>query len=258
MPGSRASLALDSLHGGEEMSQSLQDLLIDGDVLYKGGGKGGACPTIWFYLAEIYRIQEMYSEATLSMLADAMDVSLQAASRMIRRMAEKSLIVREPYRGVLLTAEGERIALQTIRRHRLLEVYLVSVMGFGWDEVHDMVELLERGIPDRIIDRMDEMAGHPTRCPHGEPIPSPDGIMPVVDDRPMTEWPIGLRGQVSRVKTHDPHKLRYLAEVHLLPGTPVVVNAHGPFQGPVHLECAGKTFVLGYQLASEVRIETLV
>ncbi len=237
------------------MSQPLQDLLTDGDDLFTGAGKGGACPTIWFYLAEIYRIQEEYPEATLSMLADAMGVSLQAASRMIRRMAEKGLIVREPYRGVVLTQEGQRIALQMVRRHRILEAYLVSVMRFGWDEVHDMVELMERGIPDRILDRMDEMAGHPARCPHGEPIPSAEGDMPMVDDQPMTEWPIGIKGQVSRVKVHDPQKLRYLAEVHLLPGTPVVVNAHGPFQGPVHLACAGKTFVLGYQLASEVRIE---
>jgi DtxR family Mn-dependent transcriptional regulator len=215
------------------------------------------CPTIWFYLAEIYRIQEMYPEATLSMLADAIGVSLQAASRMIRRMVERGLIVHKPYRGVELTAEGERIALHVIRRHRILEAYLVSVMGFGWDEVHDMVEVMERGVPDPIIDRMDKMAGHPARCPHGEPIPSSDGVMPVVNDQPMTEWPVDTRGQVSRVKTHDPQKLRYLAEVHLLPGTPVVVNGHGPFQGPVHVECAGKTFVLGHQLAAEVRIEAL-
>lgn len=215
------------------------------------------CPTIWYYLAEIYRIQEMHPEATLSMLADAIGVSLQAASRMIRRMAEKGLIVHKPYRGVELTADGQQIALHMIRRHRVLEVYLVSVMGFGWDEVHDMVEQLEKGVLDRIIDRMDEMAGHPARCPHGEPIPSANGVMPVVNDQPMTEWPVAVRGQVSRVKTHDPHKLRYLAEVHLLPGTPVVVNGHGPFQGPVHVECAGSTFVLGHQLATEVCIEAL-
>lgn len=215
------------------------------------------CPTIWFYLAEIYRIQEGHPEATLSMLADAMQVSLQAASRMIRRMAERGLIVHEPYRGAVLTQEGQQIALRMIRRHRLMEAYLVSIMGFGWDEVHDMVEALERGMPDRIIDRMDEMAGYPARCPHGEPIPSASGVMPAVDDQPMTEWPIGIKGQVSRVKVHDPHKLRYLAEVHLLPGTPVVVNEHGPFQGPVHVECSGRSFVLGYQLAAEVRIETL-
>ncbi len=213
------------------------------------------CPTIWFYLAEIYRIQEMHPAATLSMLADAMGVSLQATSRMIRRMAEQGLVIHEPYRGVVLTAEGERIALHVIRRHRILEAYLVTVMGFGWDEVHEMVEHLERGVPERIIDRMDEMAGHPARCPHGEPIPSADGVMPMMDDQPMTEWPLGVRGQVSRVKTHDPRKLRYLAEVHLLPGTPVVVNGHGPFQGPVHIECAGRTFVLGHQLAAEVRVE---
>jgi DtxR family Mn-dependent transcriptional regulator len=197
----------------------------------------------------------MHPEATLSMLADGMGVSLQAASRMIRRMAEEGLVVHEPYRGAVLTDEGRRIALHVIRKHRILEVYLVKVMGFGWDEAHDMVDVMERGMPDPLIERMDEMAGHPKRCPHGEPIPSPDGVMPVVNDIPMTEWPVGTQGQVSRVKTHDSDKLRYLAEVQLVPGSSVVVNGHGPFDGPVHIECAGKTLVLGHQLAEQVRIE---
>lgn len=213
------------------------------------------CPTVWFYLAEIYRLQEDAAWVTLSMLADGMEVSLQAASRMVRQMAENGHVIHEPYKGVRLTAEGEQIALQVIRRHRLMEIYLVKAMGFGWDEVHDMVDSLERGITDKIIDRMEELAGYPTRCPHGEPIPSREGIMPVIDDCPLNEWPVGSPAQVSRVKTHDPAKLRYLASVHLTPGSPLHVTAHSPFNGPVHLTCNGTPFVLGQELAQQLYVE---
>jgi len=215
------------------------------------------CPTVWFYLAEIYRLQHGNPWPTLSMIAEAMGVSLQAASRMVRRMSENGYIRHEPYQGVQLTPEGEAIALHVIRRHRILEAYLVSVMGFGWDEVHDMVELLERGVDDRIIERMDEMAGFPQRCPHGEPIPSKDGVMPVIDDRPLTEWPEQVAAQVSRVKTHDPEKLRYLASVKLLPGLPVTVTARSPFNGPLHIQAGGDRLVLGNELASELYVESL-
>jgi len=213
------------------------------------------CPTVWFYLAEIYRLQEANTWPTLSMIADAMGVSLQAASRMVRRMAENGHIRHEPYQGVQLTPEGEAIALHVIRRHRILEAYMVSIMRFGWDEVHDMVELLERGVDERVIERMDAMAGFPRRCPHGEPIPTKDGVMPVVEDKPLNEWPERAPAQVSRVKTHDPEKLRYLASVQLVPGMPVTVVARSPFNGPVHLEASGERLVLGNELAGELYVE---
>lgn len=151
--------------------------------------------------------------------------------------------------------EGRSIALQVIRRHRILEVFMVNVMGFGWDEVHDMVETLERGIEDKLINRMDEMTGYPKRCPHGEPIPSKDGVMPVIHDKPLSEWPEKSDARVSRVKTHDPDKLRYLASVNLVPGNLLTVTAHSPFNGPVHLTCAGSSFVLGSELAGELYVE---
>lgn len=215
------------------------------------------CPTIWLYLAEIYRIQDEHPEATLSQLADGMNVSLQAASRMIRCMAEEGLIIHEPYKGFQLTPKGERIALQVLRRHRLLERFLVDVMGFGWHEVHEMTETLERGITDKLSERMAELTGHPTRCPHGEPIPSRDGVMPVVIDRPLTEWPVGEPGRVSRVKTHEPEKLIYLRDVNLVPGAPLIVTGRSPFEGPVHLEANGDRLVLGNNLASEIYVEAI-
>ncbi len=213
------------------------------------------CPTVWIYLGEIYRLQEETPWPTLSMVADAMGVSLQAASRMIRRMVENGTIEHEPYKGVRLTPAGEAIALQVIRRHRILEAFLVQVMGFGWEEVHEMVETLERGVPEPLVERMDAMAGHPRRCPHGEPIPTKDGVMPRLDDRPLTAWPEGTPAQVSRVKTHDPEKLRYLASVNLIPGTTLTVRNRSPFNGPLHLDCGGEWLVVGNELASELYVQ---
>lgn len=184
-----------------------------------------------------------------------MGVSLQAASRMIRQMVEKGYLEHEPYKGVRLTPAGQAIALQVIRRHRILEVFMVKIMGFGWDEVHDMVDMLERGVEDKLINRMDEMAGYPKRCPHGEPIPSKDGIMPVIDDKPLSEWPEKSEARVSRVKTHDPEKLRYFESVNLVPGNHLTITAHSPFNGPVHLTCEGSSFVLGSELAGELYVE---
>ncbi len=118
-------------------------------------------PTVWFYLGELYRLQDEHPRPTLSMVADSMGVSLQAASRMIRQMIKRGYVQHEPYKGMRLTPEGAVIALQVIRRHRILEVFMVNLMGFGWEEVHDMVENMERSVEDRLVDRMDEMTGHP-------------------------------------------------------------------------------------------------
>ena len=212
-------------------------------------------PKVWSYLAEIYRLQDEHSWPTLTMVADSRGVSLQAASRMIRRMIEQGYLRRARYKGVRLTAEGETIALQVIRRHRILEVFMVRVMGFGWDEVHDMVEALERGVTDPLVDRMEAMAGYPRRCPHGEPIPSKEGVMPVISDKPLTEWPEGSPAEVSRVKTHDPEKLRYLERVNLVPGNTMAIVARSPFNGPIHLECAGERLVIGHELASVLYVQ---
>ena len=214
------------------------------------------CPTVWFYLAEIYRILDEEPVCSLSELANRMGVSVQATSRMIKQMADNGHVIHEPYRGVTLTPEGERIALQVIRRHRILEVYLVKVMGFGWHEAHDMTEQLERSANDKLIERMFEMAGRPTRCPHGEPIPTPEGVMPVVHDESLPEWPIGEQGRISRVKARTEEKLSYFAKLELIPGTPITVVEHAPFDGPIHIIREGEeTVVLGKDLASELYIE---
>jgi DtxR family Mn-dependent transcriptional regulator len=191
------------------------------------------------------------------MLAEHVEASLQAVSRMLTRLEEGGLLEREPYRGVRLTLEGERAALPELRRHRLAEVFLVKVMKFGWDEAHDLTDAFALGIDQKLEDRIDELTGRPTRCPHGEPIPSRDGVMQMVRDRSLTTLQPGEIGHISRVRTHDGPKLRYLAEQSLVPGVGFRVVSHAPFNGPIRILTDKQEHILGHELAQVIWVETL-
>ena len=207
------------------------------------------------YAAEIHRLQQDHPHVPLSMLAEHVDVSLQAASRMIRRLKEAGLVVHKPYRGVRLTPEGERIALPSIRRHRLIEVFLVRVMRFGWEEIHDLADVLEAGIDQVLEDRIDELAGRPTHCPHGDPIPTRDGVMPPLNDVSLVTVEPGVAGRISRARTHDPDKLRYLADLGLVPGVDFWLQTRGPFNGPLRIRVGTQEHVLGHDLAATLWVE---
>ena len=137
------------------------------------------------YLAEAYRIAHYQPDdnfVSTSSLAEEMQVSAPAVTRMVQRLKHAGFLEHEPYRGIQLTEAGEREALANIRRHRLVERFLVDVMGFGWHEVHDDADDLGLVVSDVLVDKMDEMTGYPKRCPHGEPIPHADGFLPRVTD----------------------------------------------------------------------------
>lgn len=209
------------------------------------------------YAAEIFRLQQDYAVVSPSLLEENLEVSPQAVSRMLRRMKEAGLIRHEPYRGVRLTPAGEQVAIPIIRRHRLTEVFLVQVMGFGWEETHDLADVLVQGLNDVLEARIDELTGHPTRCPHGEPIPSPDGTMPPLNDVCLVELEPGCTVRVSRVRTHDAEKLRYLGELGLTPGTELTFVAAAPFNGPLRLRLNGREIVLGRELAATLWVEVV-
>lgn len=211
-----------------------------------------ATPAMARYAAEIYRLQEDHEWVALSDLSEHADVSLQAASRMIRRLKEDGYINHEPYQGVRLTEKGESIALPAIRRHRLVERFLTDIMGFDWGETHHLADEFELGINDELEDRIDELTGHPTQCPHGEPIPSKDGVMPVLADLPLTEIREGERGVLTRVRTHDVEKLDYFKRLGLKPGTRVEFTGCGPFEGPVRVTLldTGTDPILSHKLAA--------
>jgi DtxR family Mn-dependent transcriptional regulator len=207
------------------------------------------------YAAELFRLQEYYPHVPLSALAEEMAVSLQAASRMVRRLQKAGLVAHIPYQGLRLTPEGESQALPAIRRHRLTEVFLVQVMGFGWDEVHDLTDHLEPGINGILEGRIDEILDHPTRCPHGEPIPDLDGRLPRLDDAPLTTVEPGVTARVSRIRTHDMAQLRYVGELGLKPGKRFHLLSQAPFDGPLRIDLGSEELVLGFNLASTIWVE---
>lgn len=205
------------------------------------------------YLGELHRLGGEGQVVSPTQLADVMHVSVPAAARMIERLDEAGLVKRVPYKGVQLTGQGTREALREIRYHRLAEAFLVRVMGYGWHDAHDMADALAEVADEEFVSKMDETAGHPTRCPHGEPIPTADGLMPRIEDTPLTELPIGFKGIVSRVKARQDDKLIYFAEVGLVPEQPIEILNRGPFGGPVRLRIDRREEVLGVELAALVR-----
>ena len=212
-------------------------------------------PAMRRYAAEIYRLQQDHEQVSLSLLSSHVEASTQAISTMVKRLNKSGYLVHEPYRGVRLTSAGEKIALPSLRRHRLTEVFLVKVMKYDWASAHELSDVFEHGVNDEIEDRMDELAGHPTRCPHGEPIPSKDGVMPVVKDIPLVEVPSGSDCVVSRVRTHDMEQLHYIGELGLVPGTPFHLLSCAPFKGPLRLEMKPQDHILGYELSQSIWVE---
>jgi len=209
------------------------------------------------YLAEAYRLayyQNGEPYISTSALADVMHVSAPAVTRMVQRLKEAGYLEHEPYRGVYLTPAGEREALSNIRRHRLVEVFLVNVMQFGWHEVHDQADELGVAVSDEVVERMERMAGFPRRCPHGEPIPTAEGRMPRVHDAPLNEAKPGSDLILSRVATHDMDKLAYLGELGLKPGRRFTLISRAPFSGPLQLQLDDKTQMIGHELAGVLRV----
>ncbi len=209
------------------------------------------------YLAEAFRIAYYQPDSryvSTSALAEELHVSAPAVTRMVQRLKQAGFLDHEPYRGIRLTEAGEREALANIRRHRLVERFLVDVMGFGWHEVHDDADDMGLVVSDVLVDKMDEMSGYPKRCPHGEPIPSADGLMPRVIDYPLSEVEVERDYVISRVHTHDPHKLRYFSELRLEPGKRFRLVMRAPFKGPLQLQVDGQTHFLGHELAGTLRV----
>ena len=212
-------------------------------------------PAMRRYAAEIYRLQQDHNQVSVSMLNEHVGASAQAISQMVRRLSERGYLVHEPYRGVRLTESGERIAMPALRRHRLTEVFLVRVMQYDWASAHELADTFERGINDELEDRIDDLTGHPSRCPHGEPIPSKDGVMPQVRDVPLVDVPSGSDCTISRVRTHDYDKLRYIAGLDLVPGQEFHLLSCAPFKGPLRLKMSRHDHVIGYELATAFWVE---
>jgi DtxR family Mn-dependent transcriptional regulator len=200
------------------------------------------------YLAEIYRLQEDSPTVSTTSLAERLGVSAPAIPRMLKRLKSAGYVKHIPYQGVELAELGREEALRELRRHRVLEVFLVNVMGFSWDEVHEHADQLGKGLNDTIAERMAEMTGFPTRCPHGEPIPGEDGRLPQVNDFCLINLAVGHKGTISRVRTNEPERLQYFASLGLVPGVTFEIIGRAPFNGPMRLRVERDEIVLGVEL----------
>jgi DtxR family transcriptional regulator, Mn-dependent transcriptional regulator len=204
------------------------------------------------YLAEIYRLQEDEPTVSTTSLADRLQVSAPAIPRMLKRLKSAGYVKHVPYQGVELTDLGRQEALKEIRRHRILEVFLVNIMGFTWDEAHPHSDDMSKGLNDALTARMAAMTGFPSRCPHGEPIPDEEGNLPATTDICIMNLQVGHRGVVSRVRTHDLEKLRYFASLNIVPGVEFEIVGRAPFNGPMRLRIGREEIVLGVELTQSL------
>lgn len=209
------------------------------------------------YLKAIYKLEADEPGASTTRIAEALDVSSASATNMVKRLSKMGLVDYQSYKGASLTSSGRKIALEIIRHHRLLELYLLEVMGYSWDEVHDEAEKLEHHISEQFEDKIAELLDNPTHDPHGDPIPTKDGIMPSMEVEPLTDAEEGHQYIISRVKNQDPALLRYLEKIGLLPGTKLTIKERGPFKGPITLNVEETEQVLGHEVAEHIYIAEL-
>ncbi|MCA5893752.1 metal-dependent transcriptional regulator [Isoptericola sp. NEAU-Y5] len=193
-------------------------------------------PVAQDYLKAVWSATEWSDESvTTGLLADRLGVGPSTVSETVRRLTAQGLLGHEPYRGVWLTELGRRYALVMVRRHRVLETWLVRELGYAWDEVHDEAEVLEHAVSDRLVERIAARLGHPERDPHGDPIPGPDGQVVRPAAVPLVDLASGAHGVVARISDADPEALRYLAELGIDLDVTVVVTERREFAGTVGL-----------------------
>ena len=204
------------------------------------------------YLKAIYHLTTGGRSATTNELAQALDLAPASVSGMVRRLSDAGLVEHEPYKGVTLAPEGRRVALRMLRRHRLIEAYLVAHLGYSWDTVHDEAERLEHAVSDTLVERMAKVLGDPQEDPHGDPIPGPDGTLAELVYVPLANLAVGDEAEIRRVNTSQADRLRYIGSAGLTPGTHVELVAREPFQGPIRLKVGDREQIIGHELAGMI------
>ena len=209
-------------------------------------------PAVEDYVKAIYELGGGTRRVTPTAVATALSVSMPAVTKMVRRLGELRLVTYGRAEGIALTPSGTKVALEILRHHRLIELYLKEALGYSWDRLHDEAEELEHHISEEFEDRIDRMLGHPTHDPHGEPIPTKDGRIEDLPRLTLAELSPGERVRVARVSDRDPAMLRYLGELGLYPETIVEVLERAPYGGPLRLLVAGAPCDVGEELAQNV------
>ncbi|OGB88649.1 MAG: DtxR family transcriptional regulator [candidate division NC10 bacterium RIFCSPLOWO2_12_FULL_66_18] len=207
------------------------------------------------YLKAIYKLQEQGGVVSTSALAEAMGVAAASATGMVKKFASLRLVRHHPYQGVVLSKAGEKMALEVIRHHRLLELYLAEALGYTWDKVHEEAERLEHVISEEFEEKIFEALGRPTRDPHGDPIPAKDGTLVVAEHDRLSDLEPGAMAVIRQVSDSDAEMLRYLGTRGLVPDAAVEVLDKAPFNGPLTVKTGETAHVLGREVASHIRVE---
>jgi DtxR family transcriptional regulator, Mn-dependent transcriptional regulator len=202
------------------------------------------------YLKAIYKLPD--ERLTPSALAARLGVSAAAVTKMVKRLVELKLVRYERRQELRLTPAGEKVALEVIRHHRLLEAYLAEALGYSWDQVDAEAERLEHVISEEFENRIDQALGYPTHDPHGDPIPTRDGRIEVLHHPRLSELETGRAGVITRVADRDPALLRYLGGLGLYPKTRVEMREKAPFGGPLTVRAGGSDHALGREAADQV------
>ncbi len=206
------------------------------------------------YLKTIYAFERDGRSAATTDIAQRLSIAPASVSGMVQRLADQGLVEYERYKGVRLTAAGRKAALKTLRRHRVIEAYLVRALGYGWDGVHEEAERLEHAASDTLIDRMAEAIGEPLTDPHGAPIPTREGKIDETVHQSLADAEVGSRTRVVRVGDEDPRMLRYLDSLGLRPGAEVILTGRAPFDGPLTIQVGSVSQQVGPALAARVMV----
>jgi DtxR family Mn-dependent transcriptional regulator len=206
------------------------------------------------YVKAIYLLEQSEGKVTTKALALALDVAAPSVTAMIKRLHAMHLVRYTRYRGVALTPAGQRMALEVIRHHRLLELYLVEAMGLPWDQVHEEAERLEHVISEELEERIAELLGHPVADPHGDPIPTKEGRLEQPASLPLSELRPGTAAVITRVGDQAPAKLRYLATLGLFPQVRITLLEKAPFDGPMSLAVGESRCTIGGETAREIHV----
>jgi DtxR family Mn-dependent transcriptional regulator len=208
------------------------------------------------YAKAIYALEQRHGGAvTTNALAERLGVTAASASSMVKKLDELKLVTHVPYKGVKLTQRGRRVALEILRHHRLLELYLAESLGLPWDRVHDEAEVLELVLSEELEELIAAKLGLPTHDPHGDPIPSRELRVEEERTESLAALEVGARGVFVRVSDSDPEMLRYLAERGITPGDTFEVVERQPFEGPLSTRFGSRMHVLGGALADAMRVE---
>lgn len=205
------------------------------------------------YLKTIYAFTEWQdTPITSSQLAARLGVANSSVSEMVRKLKDLGLVDHRPYGAVRLTEEGERVALTMVRRHRLLETFLVTELGYSWDEVHVEAERLEHAVSDLFVERLDAKLARPQRDPHGDPIPTGTGVVPRIRAHRLSELDPGHEGTITRISDENPELLRYLADERITLDADLTVVRRKPFGGPLVVQIGRGDTSRDFDVADEV------